>query len=415
MFPENGGRIGTYFHLFPTYAQAKKVIWDAYDRDGFKVTDHFPAPLVASKNESELQITLVNGSIYQLIGTDKIDSIVGTNPAGCVFSEYALQNPRAWDLLRPILAENEGWAVFNTTPRGHNHAKRMFDAAVDDKSWYCSLLTVNDTFKPDGARVVSEAQIEQERHGPQPMSEELIQQEFFCSFEGYQEGSYYVKQLRKAREDKRICSVPWISTLPVYTFWDIGIGDETAIWFVQMVDQFINLIDYHEQSGEGLAYYAKFLRDKPYTYARHYWPHDGANRSWSTGETRMATAMGLGLKPIDVVPRGDIDDGIEAVRSIFSICRFDDVKCSRGIDCLTEYHKERDDVLQVFKDKPLHNWASNGADAFRTMAKSDVRTASREHPPLQTKTYFDPRHVERGTIGALQVNTQFDPRRSYGR
>ena len=204
MFPENGGRIGTYFHLFPTYAQAKKVVWDAYDRDGFKVTDHFPAALVASKNESELQITLINGSIYQLIGTDKIDSIVGTNPAGCVFSEYALQNPRAWDLLTPILVENDGWAIFNTTPRGHNHAKRMFDAALNDPAWYCSLLTVNDTFKPDGARVVTDAQIDERRHGPQPMSEELIQQEFYCSFEGFQEGSYYVKQLRRAREDRRI-------------------------------------------------------------------------------------------------------------------------------------------------------------------------------------------------------------------
>ena len=405
MFKENEpyGRVGTFYHLFPTYAQAKKAVWDGIDKDGFRVIDHFPPGLVEKVSESELQVTLKNGSIYQLIGTDNIDRVVGTNPAGCVFSEYALQNPRAWDLLRPILAENDGWAIFNTTPRGHNHAKHMYDAALNDPAWYCSLLTVDDT------EAVTKEQIEKERHGPQPMSEELIQQEFYCSFEGFQEGSYYVKQLRRAREDRRITRVPWISTLPVFTFWDIGIGDETAIWFGQVVGDNINLIDYYEQSGEGIAYYAKFLKDKPYTYARHYWPHDGANRSWSTGTTRLETALGLGIKPIDVVPRGAIDDGIEAVRSIFSVCRFDETKCSRGIDCLTEYHKERDDVLQVFKDKPLHNWASNGADAFRTMAKSDVRTASRMTPDQgQQITRFDARYIDDQRLGeALPI---WDPR-----
>lgn len=410
MFPENGGRIGTYFHLFPTYAQAKKAIWDGSDYEGFKVIEHFPAALVKSKSESELQVEMTNGSIYQLIGTDNIDRVVGTNPVGCIFSEYALQNPRAWDLIRPILTENDGWAVFNTTPRGHNHAKEMYETALNDPHWYCSLLTVNDTRKHDGTPVVTAEKIEEERHGPQAMPEELIQQEFYCSFEGYQEGSYFVKQLRQARQDKRIGQVPWIADLPVYTFWDIGIGDATAIWFGQCVSNRIHWIDYYENQGEGVGHYAKVLREKPYTYARHWWPHDGASRSWDTGISRRETGESLGIRPIDIVERGDIDDGIEAVRGMFSVSWFDEVKCRRGLQCLTEYHKEWDDIRREFKQKPFHNWASNGADAFRTAAKSHFREydSSATGEPLSTRIGFDPRQVRRQPI---RSNLQFNPRR----
>lgn len=409
MFPENGGRVGTYFHLFPTYAQGKKIIWDSYDRDGFKVTDHFPHALVASKNESELQITLTNGSIYQVIGTDKIDSIVGTNPVGCIFSEYALQNPKAWDLIRPILLENDGWASFNYTPRGHNHGKRMYEAARANPAWYCSLLTVKDTLREDGTRLITDEMIEEERHGPQPMAEELIQQEYFCSFEGYQEGSVYAVQLRKARADGRICSVPWISELPVFTIWDLGVGDATAIWFVQRVGLWLHFIDYYEKTGEAIAHYAKVLQEKPYVYARHYWPHDGRNRDFGgTGQTRRDTGEDLGIKPIDIVERSDIGAGIEATRGMFSICKFDDIKCEKGIDALTEYHYEYDEDRREFKDKPFHNWASNGADAFRTGANSDLKTAPINQLPLTTSTYFDPRRVVQQPINS---NTRFNPLR----
>jgi hypothetical protein len=406
MFPQNNGRVGTYFHLFPTYTQAKKAIWDGTDYEGFKVLDHFPTDLVQSKSESELQITLKNGSIYQLIGSDNIDRIVGTNPIGCIFSEYALQNPRAWDLVRPILSENDGWAIFNTTPRGHNHAKRMYDAAVNDPAWYSSLLTVNETFRADGTPVVSQAKIDAERHGPQPMSEELIQQEYYCSFEGYQEGSYYVRQLRQARQDKRIIALPWAANAPVFTFWDIGVGDATAIWFAQYDGHFVDLIDYYEQTGEGIAHYANVLKAKPYTYARHYWPHDGRNRDFTSGETRRDTAEKLGIKPVDIVPRGDIDDGIEAARGLFSLCRFDETRCARGIDCLTEYHKERDEINETFKDKPLHNWASNGADAFRTMAMSGFRDFAISRGPIKIDTRFDPREIDNYKTD-IEIDSEF--------
>lgn len=414
MFPENGGRIGTYFHLFPTYAQGKKIIWDSYDREGFKVTDHFPAPLVASKNESELQITLTNGSIYQVIGTDKIDSVVGTNPVGCVFSEYALQNPRAWDLLRPILLENDGWAIFNMTPRGNNHGKALYTAAKNDPAWYCSLLTVNDTFRADGSRLITDEMIEAERHGPQPMAEELIQQEYYCSFEGFQEGSYYSKQLLAAQKENRITDVPWIPNIPVFTWWDLGVGDSTAIWFVQRVGLRVNVIDYAEHSGEAIAFYAKLLREKPYAYARHYWPHDGRNRDFGgTGETRRETGESLGLKPIDIVKRGEVDDGIESVRQLLARCWFDRSRTEKGRNALASYHKEYDEDRKEFKQKPEHDWSSHGADAFRTGAKSDFESAPMGDVAIKVDTRFNTfKGVRDGTFrdDEPQVETRFNVR-----
>ncbi len=390
MFPENKGRIGTYFHLFPTYAQGKKIIWDSYDAEGFKVTDHFPRQIVAAKNESELQITLTNGSIYQVIGTDKMDSIVGTNPVGCVFSEYALQNPRAWDLIRPILLENDGWALFNLTPRGNNHGKKLYEMAQNNRDWYCSLLTVADTFRADGRRVITDEMINSERR--EGMADELIQQEYYCSFEGYQEGSYYTKQLLAAEKEGRIADIPWLPNVPVFTWWDLGVGDSTAIWFVQRIGMRINLIDYEEHSGEAIAFYAKLLQSKPYVYARHYWPHDGRNRDFGgTGQTRRETGEDLGIDPIDIVARGDVDDGIEATRQLLTRCWFDRKKTEKGRDALASYHKEWDEDRREFKQKPEHDWSSHGADGFRTGAMSDFETV-----PL-------------GPVSALHVQARFNP------
>lgn len=393
MFPEApGGRIGTYYHLFPTYAQGKKIIWDGMDASGFKFMDHFPAPLVAQKNETEMQVTLVNGSIYQIVGVDKIDLIIGTNPVGCVFSEYALQNPAGWDLLRPILTENKGWAVFNFTPRGHNHGKQLYDMASNNPEWFCELLTVRDTFREDGTPVVSEAQIQAEREAG--MDEELIQQEFFCSFQGYQVGSYYAKQIRQAEEDKRITNLSWRPDIPVFTFWDLGVGDSMAIWFAQKVWREVHFIDYYETSGEGMPFFAKVLRERPYVYSRHYMPHDASHREVGTGLSRRDTAEKLGIQPIDVVKRGDVEDGIDAVRSLFPRCWFDKTKCRQGLDALSSYQKEWDEDRREYKAKPVHNWASHGSDAFRTAAMSDFETAGDFTPsePIKVITRPPERH-----------------------
>ncbi len=385
MFPENGGRKGTFFHLFPTYSQGKKVMWDGVDSAGFRVMDHFPgfssrqpSGIVARKNETELRVELTNGSAYQIIGTDNIDSIRGTNPVGCVFSEYSLQDPLAWDVLSPILLQNGGWALFNFTPRGHNHAEGLYRMAQQDPDWYCSKFTVDDTKDDQGKPVITREQIESERRRliaqgkSENDAETFLQQEYYCSFEGYLEGSYYSEQLRAARAAGRITRVPWRTNEPVFTFWDIGVGDSTAIWFGQRYKHLMLFIDYYENHGQQVGHYAKILHEKPYTYYRHFWPHDGKNRDFSgaEGEDRRATGQRLGIRPIDIVPRGDVDDGIDSARRLFSQCWFDAGKCAKGLDALASYHKEWDEDRKEFRQKPFHDWASHGADAFRTMAKS---------------------------------------------
>lgn len=166
-------RVGTYYYFFPTFSQGKRILWDGLDRDGFKFLDHFPVELVANKNDTELKIKLKNGSVFQLIGTDNIDSIVGTNPIGCVFSEYSLQSPKAWDFMRPILAENGGWAIFNFTPRGRNHGWKILQQAKDSEKWFWEVLSVDKT------KAIPQEVLDQES---KEMPQDLFRQEYYCEF-----------------------------------------------------------------------------------------------------------------------------------------------------------------------------------------------------------------------------------------
>ena len=168
-------RVGTYFYFLPEYSQARKVIWDNIDIDGFKMLDHIPPEIIAKVNESTLKVTLVNGSIIQLIGADTFDkSGVGTNPIGVVFSEYPITRPDIWGYVRPILAVNKGWAIFNGTPRGQNHAYELYEMARNNPEWFTEVLTITDT------GVLTEEDIERERQ--EGMPEDMIQQEYYCKF-----------------------------------------------------------------------------------------------------------------------------------------------------------------------------------------------------------------------------------------
>ena len=353
-------RIGIYYYLLPTYSQAKKIIWDGITKDGQKFIEYIPKELVESKHETELKIKLKCGSIIQLVGTDNYDSIMGTNPVGCVFSEYSLQNPKAWDFIRPILAENGGWAIFIYTPRGKNHGWDMSEMARTNDDWYYSKLTVRDT----GA--ISDDAVEEERRAGMP--EEIVLQEFYCSFDAGLHGSYYTKQMRKAEDEGRITNVAHEANLPVDTWWDLGMGDSTAIWFTQNIGNEIHFIDYEEAEGEGLAFYANMLKEKPYTYGVHHMPHDADVRELGTGKSRREIAESLGLRPIRIVEKLPIDDGINAVRILFNRFWFDEVNCRQGINALKNYQKEWDEKRQMFKARPFHNWASHAADAMRYMA-----------------------------------------------
>lgn len=358
-------RVGTYYYFFPTYAQGKKALWNAMDKDGFKVTDHIPKEIRKRTDNQDMLIELVNGSILQVIGTDNIDSIVGTNPVGCVFSEYPLQSPIAWGLLRPILAENGGWAVFNFTPRGKmNHGYDLYQMAKNDpKNWFCEVLTVEDT------KVLSKEILEQEKREIEQQygDDSLFLQEYYCSFEAAIMGSYYSNQLKKAELDKRIGNVPYDPTMRVDTWWDLGVGDSTSIWFTQSAGQEIRVIDYYEATGEGLPFYAKYLQSKEYVYGEHNAPHDIQVRELGSGVSRIETARKLGIN-FKIVKNISVDDGINAARMIFNKCWFDEQKCKQGLNALSNYHKEYDEKRKEYRNTPYHDWSSHAADAFRYFA-----------------------------------------------
>ncbi len=370
-------RVGTYFHLFPTYAQAKKAVWDGRDRDGFPFLGHFPAEIVKGKpNENELQVPLVNGSIYQLIGSDNIDAVLSSNPIGCVFDEYSLQHPRAWDFFRPILRENGGWAVFLYTPRGKNHGHAMYERAKKlvadgDPNWYAERLTIDDT------GVLTEADMDAERR--EGMDEELIQQEYYCSFAGAQQGSIFGRQMDDAERDGRICSVPWQREFAVSTWWDIGTGDATAIWFTQDVGRAIHVIDYYENSGAGVGidHYVKHLQTLPYVWGTHNGPHDLRAHSFAAGgKSALEVAAALGIK-FEIVPQVDKQDGINAGRAFIGRCWFDRVKTERGRLALVSYHRTWDERRRTFSTEPYHDWSSNGSDAWRYLAVGHKTTLAR--------------------------------------
>ena len=361
-----------YYYILPTYSQGRKIVWEGIDpRTGLKFLDHIPEELIKKINNTEMKIELVNGSIIQIIGSDNYDSIMGTPPFGCIFSEYSLQDPRAWDFIRPILRENGGWAMFIYTPRGWNHGRTLFKMAETSLDWYTELYTVDTTLREDGTPVISKEDIEKDR--AEGMDDDLINQEYYCSFEGAVQGSYYGKQLSRARKDKRITVVPYSSEIPVDTYWDLGMDDSMTIWFIQpVVHREIRVIDYYEFSGEGFEHYAKILKERDYNYGTHFMPHDVEIRELGTGKTRKDVAEKMGIKPIETIPRArDMDAvnlGIEAGRNILSRCYFDADKCLRGLAALESYSKEWDEKNKVFKNRPRHDWASHGADSWRTFA-----------------------------------------------
>lgn len=354
-------RVGAYWHVFPTYKQGRKAIWEGVTKDGKRYISYIPKEIVKSVNKQEMVYEFTNGSIWRIVGGDNIDSLVGAGPVGVVLSEWSIQNPSTWDYIQPMLLENGGWALFNGTPRGENHFYDMVEMAKDNPLWYVDIKTIDDT------NVVSKEQIEDLRREGKP--EEIIQQEYYCSFEGSIHGAYYGDMMKRVKEDGRICNVPVDDNALVNTAWDLGVNDATAIWFYQTVGKEIHLIDYYENSGEGLPHYVAKLEQKGYNYGKHYAPHDIRVRELGSGKSRIEIAKSLGIN-FEIAPQLSILDGIGAVRGLLSKCWFDIEKCKHGIDSLKQYRKEWDEKRQRFKDKPLHDWSSNCADAFRYMCIS---------------------------------------------
>ena len=385
-------RVGTYVYFFPTSTLGRRILWDGVNKEGKRFLDYIPKEIIlGSINSNEMKVKLSNGSVIQIIGSDQILN-VGINPVGCVFSEYSLQDPKCWNFTRPILRENDGWAIFNFTPRGKNHAYDLYLMAKSNPEWFCQKLSINDT------GVLTDDDMDAER--AEGMSEHLIQQEYYCNFDQGSEGSYYAKYINQAELDGRITNVPYDPNCRVDTYWDIGVSDETVILLCQNVGNEVHIINMYRNQGEGLSHYAKWLQDeaekREYVYGTHFAPHDIQVRELGSGaQTRMQIAKDLGIS-FKIAPNISIQEGIELSRGLFHRVWIDQEKCSYLVKALENYHKNFNERLNVYSDKPVHDWSSHAADAFRYLAVSQNKKRrggmSEEEADLMERAYSF-RHV----------------------
>jgi len=360
-------KVCVIYYIFPSYAHGRKILWDSITIQGQRILDYIPSELVESMNSTEMKIRFMNGSLFQIVGSDNYDSLMGTNPKGVVFSEYSLQDPRAYQYIRPILTVNGGWALFLSTPRGkQNHLWDLYQIALNSPQWFCYKLTLDDT------QHVTQQQIDEEK-ADGIMNEELIQQEYYTSFSRGADGSYYSKYIDKMRLNNQIGIVPYEVGFKVHTVWDLGFRDSTSIIFMQQIGQTIRIIDYYENAKQGLEHYIAVLNQKDYIYGRHIAPFDIKVHEFTSGVSRIEKARQLG---INFTLAGDlaVEDGIEAVRSVLGKCWIDENKCKKLIACLENYRQEWDTKHRIYKSQPLHDWSSHGADAFRYLAISLPKT-----------------------------------------
>jgi len=373
MIREMFRRVGGYYYFFPTAAQGRRALWEQIDRDGFPMLDHFPKSLIKRKNETDMLVEAINGSYLRIIGTDNFDkSSIGTGAVGQVYSEFSLQLPHVWQFMQPILIENDGWALFNWTPRGKNHAYDLHKLAkANPERWFLDALTIDNT------GVVSAEQIEQAKKDG--MTQDMVLQEFYLSYEAANPGAYFREEMAAAEKAGRICQMPIESALPVYTFWDLGIDDSMTIWLVQFMGKEVRVVGYYENSGLALSHYTNWLRkwaqEQAVSFDTHVLPHDGKVREMTsataTGEAKSRETAVKEAKIGKVVCAGRVahkEDGIELSRQMIPRVWFGKGLCDDGVECLKNYRKELNEKTGVFKIQPVHDENAHGADGFQTMA-----------------------------------------------
>lgn len=339
-------------YIAPTLKQAKSVAWD--------YLKHYTEPVPgASYNETELRADLPNGARVRLFGADNPDSLRGIYLDGVVMDEFGMMQGRTWsEVIRPLLTDRQGWALFIGTPNGKNAFWDIRNLAAKSEGWYLA------TFRASETQVLPQEELVD---AGRAMTEDEYAQEFECSFEASVRGAVYAKEIAQARAEQRIGRCPYDPLLPVHTAWDLGVGDSTAIWFAQIIGSERRIIDYYEASGEGLQHYAAMLDKRGYKYGRHLAPPDIEVRELGSGRSRKEIAAGLGIK-FEVVKNLRLEDGINSTRMLLPTCWFDETKCSAGIEALQNYRWDFNQRLDEFKSSPVHDWASHGADAFRYLA-----------------------------------------------
>lgn len=381
-------RPATYWTALPEYAQARKALWAAVNPHTGKrrIDEAFPHSLRDSTNEQEMFIRFKNGSTWQLVGSDRYDNLVGAGVAGVTFSEWALANPSAWAYIRPMLEENGGWAAFITTPRGRNHAHSMYEMARKNPRWFAECLSIHDTgaLSPEQ---IDESLKEYTAIYGEDLGQAQFAQEYEVSFNAAILGAFYAKEMINVRKEGRILSDLQPDTeLPVHRAWDLGVRDDTAIWWFQVRGPEIYILDCYSKPGEAdIEVYAEMIHAKNaemgWKSGNDFVPHDARQKVFGMKKGRLETMIEFGLKP-KVVPNMGKLDGINAVRRTLPRCLFHERCEDLGIAALEQYRREWDDERKTFKANEIHDWASHLADAFRYLAISwmEAREAEPEKP-----------------------------------
>lgn len=362
-----------YAYIAPTYRQAKAVSWDYLKQFAGSI------PMVRF-HETELRCDLPNGARIQLLGSENPDSLRGIYLDGVCLDEMADMPESLFpEVIRPALSDRKGWALFIGTPRGHNSFFELYSAAESQDDWHTALYKASET------GILDEEELDAAKS---MMSNDQYSQEYECSWVANVPGAVFGAELEDLHEGGRITSVPYDPSVKVDTFFDLGVGDSTSIWFVQQVGQAVHVIDFYENRGEGLPHYVKVLQEKGYVYGDHNAPHDIEVRELSTGRSRRETAYDLGIN-FRVVPKLPLEDGIHAAKMLLPRCWFDKDLCKPGLEALRHYHRAYNERLRSFRNTPVHDWSSHASDSFRYCAIGLKKNRGMGHRPAQQKAMND--------------------------
>lgn len=359
-------RPGAYALIGPFRSQMKSVAWE--------YVKHYAQPVTVGSNEAELTVKLRNSSTIRLFGADNADAIRGHGFLGVYMDEYGDFRPSVWgNIIRPTLSDHEGWAVFGGTPKGHNQFYDAFKASEDSQGWFSAKIRASES------GILSPGELAAVR---EQLSEDQYLQEYECSFEAAIRGAYYGTEMRQLTDAGRICEVSPQIEVPVHTAWDLGYTDDTAIWFYQVVRGEVHVVDYWAGSGASVDDVAAVVTGKPYGYGLHWLPHDARAKTLASGGKSVIEQLArhLGMGNLRIVPNLAVQDGIQAARKMLGRTWFDRGRCMDGVEALRQYSRAWDEDKKAFAERPLHNWASHSADAFRMLAIAERAEEPKKQP-----------------------------------
>ena len=368
-------RPGLYMQIYPTNVRARIVLWEGSisfsDGRSMKFLDMLPKQLVSKVNNQDMSLTLINGSIIRVMGSDiDPDKLRGVNVLGAVFSEYAFSDPRVLHILMPVFRQNNGWFMLQTTFNGMNHAYQYMQQVKNNPEWYCRIDSVESLVDENGDRYITDKMVNDDRMAGMP--EFMIQQEYYSSVQLNQETLYFATEINYLYSEDRIVKNLILPGKRVRAFMDLGVRDPASITLVQM-DHSGNphLIGYMENNNKMFEYYVRWAES---FCAKHglfldtiYSPHDGAKKDFGSGKNIVDFGQDLGYR-VMIVPRPVSKfNAIQSMRRMLYRCWFNKGHTARLIDCLANYSKSYDLKKGMYKEEPDHNWASHGVDSFQTM------------------------------------------------